>query len=369
MTSLTGLSSIMKNKTLFSLAFLCLVVFNLTSISRAELEDEYRVKPGDKFLIQIIGLENREVISPVTFTGNVILYPLTAPINVGGLTLSAAQETITEEISRHLKASEVYVELVEIGPYSVHLLGAVNRPGEYTTDSLITLYYGLQMAGGLHPSASRRVKITRQEKTTEYNLHQYLSAGDISQNPLLMSGDLVQARFAENYAKLYVVTDSTNYVEYFEVEREKPLKELIPAISHKYNQSNFKDIYLLRNNQEAIEIDFEQLIRPKDVIYLHPEESFIYVRGNVNMPGRFSFHLGKHPEYYISLAGGVTRIGSNSRFFIVDQKGNKEKYVGQPLKQGDSIIVPVSMRTFVTDYVTPISTILSVVATIFVLTR
>src|SRR5690554_7962138 len=104
-------------------------------------------------------------------------------------------------------------------------MGAVEQPGEYVVDSLITLYQSLQMAKGLSPAASKKISVTRQGQTKIFDLNRYLVEGDLSQNPILFGDDFVRTEFADDFAKIYVVTDTLNYVEYFEMEREKRSEE------------------------------------------------------------------------------------------------------------------------------------------------
>ncbi len=152
------------------------------------------------------------------------------------------------------------------------------------------------------------------------------------------------------------------------METEKRVAELLPLIRKKYSYSNYQLVHLYRDGKSE-RIDHDYLVKAGDSIYLQPEESHIFVRGNVNEPGKFSFYPEKGPQHYISMAGGVNRVGSNKRVFIVSSNGEKKRYRGQDLKEGDAVLVPLSTRTWVTDYITPISAIISVVATIVVLTR
>ncbi len=342
---------------------------------RSDIAEEYTVRPGDIFFIRIYSPiittdreQDLEPIVPVTITGHLIIYPLTAPIKVAGLSLTAASELIKSEISRHIPEAEIFVDLYDIQPYTVHITGAVEQPGEYVVDSLVTLYQSLHMASGLSPAASKKISVTRQGKTRVFDLNTYLVEGDLSQNPILFGDDFVRAVFADDFAKIYVVTDTLNYVEYFEMEREKRVDEIIPLLRQKYPYTDYRNIFLRREGKTE-KIAQSHLLRAGDNVYLHPEESFIYVGGSVNSPGRFNYLAHKSPQYYIALAGGIDRYGSSKRVFVVSDEGDRIRFRGQELREGDSIIVPLSTRTIITDYLTPISAIVSVVATIIVLTQ
>ncbi|MCB5231219.1 MAG: polysaccharide biosynthesis/export family protein [Candidatus Cloacimonas sp.] len=359
----------MKHKLVPFIAILFLVAVSaLLAYQRVDVEKEYTVKPGDKFAIQVVTLETKEFVVPVTLSGNVVMYPLTNPVEVAGLTLEEAKALLKSEIAKNVINAKIVVELIAIAPYSLHLLGAFNSPGEYPADSLMTLSQSLRLARGLHPSASRKINITRRGETKTFDLNRYLTEGDITQNPLVMGDDLITAAFAENFVKVYVVTDTTNYVEYFEINENTKVNDLLPAITHKNYYSDFNKIFIKRDG-EITRVEQSHVLNIGDSVYLHPEESYILVRGNVNIPGKYSFHGGKSAHYYISLAGGINRVGSSKRIIIVDKNGNRTKYKGQPLNEGDAVLVPVSFRTYVSDYLTPIGTIFSLVTTIIVLTK
>ena len=358
----------MKNKILFLILIATLTCSLLSGRDMSGFPEDYIVRPGDTFVIQIITLQTQEMIAPVTITGHLTLYPISSPVKIAGLTLAEAKETVTAEISKVLPRARIFVDLYEITSYSLHILGAVNRPGEYVVDTLMTLYQSLQLAEGLSPAASKKIKITRHEETKVYNLNRYLTSGDVASNPLVFSDDLIWVDFAEEFAKLYVVTDTINYVEYFEMETEKRVAELLPLIKNKYSYSDYQVIYLRRDGQTA-RVDQTFLVKAGDNIYLHPEESYILVRGNVNRPGKFSFQPGKHPQYYISMAGGVNRTGSDKRIYIISRDGSRKRFRDQEMHEGDTVIVPLATRTWLTDYLTPISAIISMTATIIVLTR
>jgi protein involved in polysaccharide export with SLBB domain len=331
-------------------------------------KSEYTVKQGDKFLIQIMGLETRELIAPVTISGQIILYPISKPILVAGLTLNDAESKILEKLTDVFIDTTIEISLISISPQSFHVVGAVNRPGQHVADSLLTLHQSLILAGGLSPAASRKITLTRRGESRVFDLNRYLMHGDKSHNPFVFSDDLIRATFADDYAKVYVVTDSVNYVEYFEIDEPTEVLVLLKGISEKYPLSDYSSIKVKRNNKTTyVEKNF--LVNNGDHIYIHPEESYVFVRGNVNSPGKVNFFSGKSPQYYISAAGGINRVGTNNRIHIIDRHGEKFRYRGQEINEGDTIVIPLSTRTLLTDYLTPISAMLSLITTIVVLTR
>lgn len=332
------------------------------------IEEEYYVKPGDLFFISIIGAEPEDMLVPVSVGGKVILHPLVTAVSVGGKSLKEAKKVIVDTLYDYFHDVKIGVELQSISPQRIHILGAVSHPGEYMADSLLTLQGGLEKAGGITPSGSKNVKVVRRGISREYNLNNYRFYGDLTENPVLFNDDIVLVDFAEAYAKVYVVTDSVNYVEHFEVEEEKPLNVLLKALRNKYHYSDYASLTVFRDD-EMFDVDRSFGIKDGDVVYVKTEMSHVFVHGNVNRPDKFSFVPGQPPNYYIAKAGGISRDGSTRRILIVKEDGETYRYRGQIIEEGDTLVVPLSTTAILSDYLTPISTALSLFATIFVLTN
>jgi len=332
------------------------------------IENNYIVKPGDTFIIAIKAGEAEEMIIPVSISGNIIIHPFTSSIKIAGNSLRTAREKIYKALAERFHDAEIDIELLSISPQRIHLLGAVKQPGEYVVDSLLTLYNSLQKAGGIVAGGSRKVNILRKGTTKEYDLNDYLLYGNLEENPLLFNDDVVFVDFAEEYAKIYIVTDSVNYVEHFEIENDKPLKDLLKTVANRHDYSDYSNLSVIRDNQ-LIHVDHSFLVKPGDEIYLNEEESVVYVTGSVSNPGKYNYVPGKDPLYYLSIAGGVDRDGSSNKVIIVDNNGFRQRYNGQPIESGDTLIVPLSTRAYITDYLTPVSTVLSLITTLIIIVR
>ncbi len=333
-------------------------------------DDQYYVKPGDTFFVSIIGPENKDLTSIVNMSGNLLLHPLSKPVNVAGKLLTEAKSIVEEALTQEFFDVNINVELIGISPQKINVLGAVKNPGEIVVDSLSTLNQSIKKAGGFVSSASRKVTLFRRGENHRINLNSYLYHGTLEDNPYLFDGDIVFVDFAESFAKLYVVTDSVNYSEHFEIEDESvPLRAILKRISNKYMHSDYSHVSLYRDEHLVSNIDKDFGVRNGDLIYLKPEESYVFVRGNVNRPGKVNFMPGKLPYYYISSAGGVSHTGSSSRINVIREDGTRFRYQGEELQHADTIIVPLSTRAFIMDYLNPVSTVLSMITTIIVLTN
>lgn len=143
-----------------------LVLFGLTLVAlvpaaRADegTAQEYRLGPGDGVKISVfqnpdLGLETR-----VSDTG-AISYPLVGSVQIGGLTVAAAERAIADGLKKGGFVLQPQVTLViqQVRGAQVAVLGQVARPGRYPLESTaMKVTDVLALAGGTAPQGADRV--------------------------------------------------------------------------------------------------------------------------------------------------------------------------------------------------------------------
>ena len=146
-----------------------LVLFGLTLVAlvpaaRADegTAQEYRLGPGDGVKISVfqnpdLGLETR-----VSDTG-AISYPLVGSVQIGGLTVAAAERAIADGLKKGGFVLQPQVTLViqQVRGAQVAVLGQVARPGRYPLESTaMKVTDVLALAGGTAPQGAVRVILT-----------------------------------------------------------------------------------------------------------------------------------------------------------------------------------------------------------------
>jgi polysaccharide export outer membrane protein len=146
-----------------------LVLFGLTLVAlvpaaRADegTAQEYRLGPGDGVKISVfqnpdLGLETR-----VSDTG-AISYPLVGSVQIGGLTVAAAERAIADGLKKGGFVLQPQVTLViqQVRGAQVAVLGQVARPGRYPLESTaMKVTDVLALAGGTAPQGADRVILT-----------------------------------------------------------------------------------------------------------------------------------------------------------------------------------------------------------------
>jgi polysaccharide export outer membrane protein len=91
-----------------------------------------------------------------------IVLPQMGRIRASGLTVSQLEQAIVEKLSPFVRSPQVMISIIQFRSESVYLIGAFVKPGTYPYQPNRRLSELLSIAGGLSPSANRRVKVTRQ---------------------------------------------------------------------------------------------------------------------------------------------------------------------------------------------------------------
>ena len=124
-------------------------------------EIEYRMGPGDIIQVSVFGIPELEKLEgEIDSLGRVSL-PLVGEVELGGLTLSQAQDVLTKEFSKYVVQPKVSVAIKEYHSYRVSVLGEVNKPDVYALKGGRTLMDVLAMAGGLTANASHTITLVR----------------------------------------------------------------------------------------------------------------------------------------------------------------------------------------------------------------
>ena len=191
----------------------------------ATIEDErakyeYRVGPGD--ILSIIVYDHPELTIPAgerrsaADTGFLInpdgsiFYPYTGRIKVNGQTVDDIRQNITSLLGEYIKDPQIEVKVAQFNSRFVFITGAVNKPGRVSLTNIpTTLIDAIQAASGFTSNANHHgIKITRQGLTATISSYELLKTGNMSQNILLRSGDLIHVP-DDSDQRVYVMGEVT----------------------------------------------------------------------------------------------------------------------------------------------------------------
>lgn len=163
---------------------------------------DYRVGAADILAIQVYGQPDlnslgtqggSSTVKGSRIDGDGYLHlPLVGAVQVAGLTLKQAEETLTNKYSRYLNDPLVVVEIVEHRSQPLNLLGQFNAPGVHYMERPLTLMEGLALGNGLNEIANLRgARLIRDNQTLAVDLLGLLQNGEIRNNVWLKAGDTI----------------------------------------------------------------------------------------------------------------------------------------------------------------------------------
>jgi polysaccharide export outer membrane protein len=169
------------------------------ALADANASDDFVIGAEDVLEIKVWrepDLTTRAVVRPDGKIGVTLL----GDVQASGLSATQLKDAVTSKLERFLEQPEVSVVVVEIHSQSVHLIGAVSRPGAYALGGPLTVVELLARAGGLAETAKAdQIAIVRQRGRGEleripFNYKEFLEGKNLHSNIQLKNGDVVVVR-------------------------------------------------------------------------------------------------------------------------------------------------------------------------------
>ena len=128
------------------------------------LRPSYELGEGDVVQIRSTAVEELgERPYRLDATGAITL-PLVGPVNAIGLTVDQLQTELNRLYRQYYTNPQVIVTLIQFRADPVFFIGAFVKPGIYPLQGRRNLVEMLSAVGGLQPTASRRIKISRRKE-------------------------------------------------------------------------------------------------------------------------------------------------------------------------------------------------------------
>ena len=394
----------------------------LVGVESPIISENYVLMPGDKLLITVTGPVTYSYESWVTYEGKVTInMPLTQyqavavsdeaqlpnvvdAIRVSNLTLEQAQDTITYEMRRYFRDVQVKLTLLVLRSGIVFVAGEVQYPGAYNASPVERVSQVVARAGGLAPLGSRtNINVIRGGRLFAIaDIARFESHGDLRANPFVESGDVIfvpavdglvtvkGAVFGRDEYRLRtsaLTTEKERISEgIYELEPGERVSDLIRKAGGITPWADPANSYVerivlggegarakLRVDLHAVLFEHDStrniVLMNSDILVVPPINTLVYVEGEVQSPGPFSFTPNQRASHYVGQAGGPTHYANMRAAYI--QRGRGE-YGRMPLKAdpvvepGDIIVVPRVALRWWQDYVQIISAIGIPIATILV---
>ncbi|AXS80103.1 polysaccharide export protein EpsE [Dechloromonas sp. HYN0024] len=144
------------------LAFVCLLVSTTLVMADNRTDFDYKLGQGDAIRIVVFQNPDLTLDTRVSESGS-ITYPLIGTVQIGGLTIEAAEKQIAKGLKDggFVQQPQVNIVLVQVRGNQISVLGQVNRPGRFPLETSNTrLSDALAMAGGIAPTGGDTIIIT-----------------------------------------------------------------------------------------------------------------------------------------------------------------------------------------------------------------
>jgi polysaccharide export outer membrane protein len=153
----------------------------------------YRIGVGDVLHIAVWEEPQLTETAVVRPDGKISML-LVSELNVAGMTPDAAQQALTEQLSKFVHKPRVTVTVQEIHSRMVFITGEVQRPGAYPLMDTMNVVQLVARSGGLTDFAKqKRVYVLRAANSTRINVnYEKVLKGQVpEQNVQLAPGDTV----------------------------------------------------------------------------------------------------------------------------------------------------------------------------------
>lgn len=235
----------------------------------------YKIQAEDILQIDVWGEPTLQKIQlQVTPDGNIDVAYI-GNIKVAGMTTQDLSDAIKEK----LKAAEILVDpKVQVTVISVHklqvrVLGQVQRPGLVEVKDGDTVIEAIAQAGSYIPDVSdlEGATITRRdsEKSEPLNLKALFQKGDLSQNLVLKTGDIIYIP-EDTKNKFYVMGEVIRPGQY-QLRDNTTILGAIMLAGSSTPRASMKSTVLIRNGQR-VPVDMAKLIGKADVTQNVPLE-------------------------------------------------------------------------------------------------
>lgn len=144
----------------------------------------YRLGSGDKLRVTVFNEKDLSGDFDVNDQG-IIALPLIGQVKVGGLTISEAQELITQKYGKdYLVNPRVNVEVMNYRPFFI--LGEVKTPGSYPYVGGMTVLNAVALAGGYTPRANRNNITVKRSSNPQGN------EMEVQEDSVVLPGDVIR---------------------------------------------------------------------------------------------------------------------------------------------------------------------------------
>lgn len=249
----------------------CLLILTLgvwVHVASAD-ETNYLLGSGDMLKISVYNNPDLSLETRITEVG-MISFPLIGEIDIGGMTTSAAEKKIANqlEVGGFVKQAQINILVEQFQSKTVSVLGSFYKPGRYPLDRATNLAELIALAGGISVDGSDLITVIRKNSKIEYDLRNIVRNGDGSHNINLVGGEIVYVP----RAPMFYIYGEAQRPGSFRIERDMTVMQALAQGGGPTIRGTQRDVKLHRRNAngvvEVLTPKLTDLIAQDDVLYI-----------------------------------------------------------------------------------------------------
>lgn len=285
----------------------------------------YVIGPGDEISVDLWGA-TQQFFSLTVGAEGTVRPPELSPVYINGLTVKQAESKIIDRLSQiyggikgsQAQAQNIFyqVSLSNVRTINVTVVGEVGVPGNYSLNSLSTVFTALHAAGGPADDGTfRSIRLIRDNKLkTEVDLYDFLVEGLRPNDERLRDGDVIIVKLFETRVE---VEGEVKRPGIYEVKAGESFKELIMKHAGGFSSSAYQAFITVDRNSETGKsvlniptTDLDQF-EPKDGDLIKVRavqeryENRVQIKGAVSLGGDYELTEGLTVKGLINNANGL----------------------------------------------------------------
>ena len=263
----------MKIHRLFSTLALVICTAHALVAHAQNAQPQYLIGPGDN--IRVLVYQNPDLTLETRVTeGGTITYPLIGVINIGNMTVSAAELAIANALRTggFIKQPQVTILPLQIRSSQISVLGQVGDPGRYPIETFnIRISEMIAIAGGIATTGADIAILTgtRNGQTfrKEIDIAGLFLDSRIEDDIVVAGGDII---YVHRMPMFYIYGEVQSPGSY-RIEREMTIRQALALGGGPTARGTERRLTLhRRSNDKVIESSpkLDNLVRPNDVLYI-----------------------------------------------------------------------------------------------------
>ncbi len=237
--------------------------------------DQYRIGAGDTVRITVYQSPDLSLEARVNEAGD-ISYPLLGRVNLGGLTINAAEARLAQALKKGeiVKDPQVIIVVTNVRANQVNVLGQVGRPGRLPLDlANMRLTEVISLAGGIIAGAGSDTVVligrrNGQSFRYEADLPKIFAPGGSNDDIIVMPGDTI---WVDRAPQIYLYGE-VQHPGAMRLERGMTVMQAIAAGGGATPRGTLKGLKINRRGPDGriqtIEPSMEDTLKDGDVMYI-----------------------------------------------------------------------------------------------------